>query len=149
MSPIDIRAARSRFLRAFAAAMVVAAVVAGSAYAVTKHTPHGKAEPWIAESAKQRAQLNSALGVMETSQPPAAWTYKSLKIKTWHPPKPRVVVLRPRVVVVSAPVKHVTKTTTAANTHHSDDSSSGSQHSDDGGGSDDGGSAGGGTGGDD
>jgi hypothetical protein len=147
MSPIDIRAARSRFLRAFVAAMVVASVVAGSAYAVTKHSSHGKAEPWIAESAKQRAQLNAAIAVMETSQPPATWTYKSIKIKPWHRPKPRVVVLAPRVVIVNRPVTHAT-TTTASNTHHSDDSSSSTtHHSGDDGGSDDGGS-GGGTGGD-
>jgi hypothetical protein len=149
MSPIDIRAARSRFLRAFVAAMAVAAAVAGSAYAVTKHSTHGKAEPWIAESAKQRAQLNAAIAVMETSQPPAAWTYKPIKIKSWHPPKPRVVVLAPRVVVVNRPVQHVT--TTASNTHHSDDSSSGTHRSDDGGSDDSGSSSddGGATGGDD
>jgi uncharacterized membrane protein YgcG len=155
MSPIDIRAARSKFLRAFAAALAVAAVVAGSAFAVTKHpAPHGKAEPWIAESAKQRAQLNAALAVMETTAPPAAWTYTPLKIKRWHRPAPRVVVLAPRVVVVSRPVTHVTapRTSDDSKSSKSDDSSNNdqTQSSDDGGGDDGGtsGDGGGSTGGD-
>jgi hypothetical protein len=102
MSPLDIRAARSRFFRALAAALAVAAVVAGSAFAVTKHPTSGKADPWIADSAKQRAALDTALAGMTTQQAPKAWKYKPMTVKKWHKPAPRVIVLAPKVVTVNS-----------------------------------------------
>jgi hypothetical protein len=131
MSPIDIRTARNRFLRALVAALAVAAGVAGSAFALTKHPGGGQAEPWVADSAKLRAKLDQALGGMEQQPIARTWTYKPIKIKKWVRPKPRIVVTAPRVVTVNnnggSSGSHSTtqtthKPTTSASSTGSDDS---------------------------
>jgi hypothetical protein len=134
MSPIDIRSARSKFIRAFVAALAVAALVAGSAFALTKHPATPKAEPWIADSAKQRAQLDAALASMESESALAPLRYVPLKVTKWHRPKPRVVVLPPRIVLVSHPVKTVTQTAKSGgsgSSKHSDDGASDDHGTDD------------------
>ncbi len=112
----------SRILRAFAAALVVAAAVAGTAYGVTRsarQATHATVVP--APSITEVADEVAALG-SEPADLPALDDYKPPTLKVFVAPKPRIVVRETRHVVERRKAK-----TTDDQTGPSSDQSGGAQ----------------------